>query len=170
MDDSAERGVGAISKHRLQRISCSLFICSGVIGAASSCQKHLDVSPKAERGALVHASAVSLRAGAAKDDGQWRMPGKNYENTRFSEQEQISASNVKDLHVVWSRSTEVKRGHEAAPLAVDDTLFVVTPYPNHLLAFDMKAPGSPPKWQYTPQTIPAAQGVACCDVVNRGAA
>jgi PQQ-dependent dehydrogenase (methanol/ethanol family) len=64
----------------------------------------------------------------------------------------------------------VNRGHEAAPLAVADTLFVVTPYPNHLLAYDLKAPGSPPRWTYTPESSPAAQGVACCDVVNRGAA
>ncbi len=119
---------------------------------------------------MANASAVSLRAGTAADDGQWTMPAKNYENTRFSGLEQISSQNAKNLRLVWSRSTEVKRGHEAAPLAVDDTLFVVTPYPNHLLAFDLKSPGSAPKWQYTPQTIPAAQGVACCDVVNRGAA
>jgi lanthanide-dependent methanol dehydrogenase len=49
-------------------------------------------------------------------------------------------------------------------------MYVVTPYPNYLYAFDLKQPGAPPKWTYKPATVPAAQGVACCDVVNRGAA
>ena len=155
---------------RFRRRASLLLLCGGLSESTVGCQKHLDVSPKAEHGALVHASAVSLRTGSASDDGQWTMPGKDYENTRFSALEQIATSNAKQLRLVWSRSTGVKRGHEAAPLAVGDTLFVVTPYPNHLQAFDLKAPGSAPKWEYTPPTIPAAQGVACCDVVNRGAA
>ena len=29
--------------------------------------------------------------------------------------------------------------------------------------------GAPVKWKYSPQPAPASQGVACCDVVNRGA-
>src|SRR3982750_3932294 len=121
MDYDTQRGLRALRQRGLQRIvGASSVICAGVLGATvfmAGCQKHVDVSPKAERGALRNASAVTLRAGAARDDGQWLMPGKNYENTRFSELEQISASNVKDLRLVWTRSTEVKRGHEAAPLA-----------------------------------------------------
>ncbi len=155
--------------HRLRQSSrragtFALFLVHSV-----GCQKHSDVSPKAERGALVSASAVSARAGTTADDGQWTMPAKDYENTRFSSLEQISAQNAAQLRLVWSRSTGAKRGHEAAPLAVGSTLFVVTPFPNHLLAFDLTAPGSPPKWDYAPETVPAAEGVACCDVVNRGA-
>ena len=140
-----------------------------LVFALLGCQKHLDIKPKAERGALAQASAVRARADAV-DDGQWTMAAKDYENTRFSGLNAISTENVKALRLVWTQKTGVERGHEAAPLVVGDTLYVVTPYPNHLLAFDLKSPGSPPKWNYTPTTIPAAQGVACCDVVNRGAA
>ncbi|MBV9496170.1 MAG: PQQ-dependent dehydrogenase, methanol/ethanol family, partial [Acidobacteria bacterium] len=43
-------------------------------------------------------------------------------------------------------------------------------YPNVLYALDLTKPGSPTKWTYHPHPDPSSQGVACCDVVNRGAA
>ena len=49
-------------------------------------------------------------------------------------------------------------------------MYVVTPYPNILYALDLTKPGAPLKWKYEPKPSAAAQGVACCDVVNRGAA
>ncbi|MEA2708892.1 MAG: lanthanide-dependent methanol dehydrogenase [Phycisphaerales bacterium] len=103
----------------------------------------------------------------APDDGQWTMPAKNYQHTRFSGLDQINASNVKDLKVAWTFTTGVTRGHEAAPLVVGDTMYVVTPYPNTLYALDLKNSGQQ-KWKYEPKPVAAAQGVACCDVVNRG--
>ena len=47
---------------------------------------------------------------------------------------------------------------------------MVTPFPNFLFALDLTNPDGPPKWKYAPPVLRAAQGVACCDVVNRGAA
>jgi PQQ-dependent dehydrogenase (methanol/ethanol family) len=38
------------------------------------------------------------------------------------------------------------------------------------VALDLTQPGTPRKWTYSPRPLPASQGVACCDVVNRGAA
>src|SRR5947207_15807721 len=61
------------------------------------------------------------------------------------------------------------RGHEAAPLVVNNTMYIVTPFPNNLYALDLTKPGAPMKWVYQPLPTPASQGVACCDVVNRGA-
>ncbi|WP_225409620.1 methanol/ethanol family PQQ-dependent dehydrogenase [Stigmatella hybrida] len=115
---------------------------------------------KAQQGASV----------AAEDDGQWLMAAKNHANTRFSGLGDIHTGNVKDLKVAWTYSTGLVRGHEAAPLVVGGTMYVVTPYPNHLVALDLTQPGAPMKWVYEPRPSPAAQGVACCDVVNRGAA
>jgi len=152
------------------RASSALLKWGLVAGCGLSCQKHAEINPKPEHAPLAGASAARLRAGSASEDGQWPMPGKNYENTRFSGLNELNRDNAKDLRLVWTQKTGVERGHEAAPLAVADTLFVVTPYPNHLLAFDLRKPGSPPKWTFIPETVPAAQGVACCDVVNRGAA
>ena len=59
---------------------------------------------------------------------------------------------------------------EMAPLIVNNTMYVVTPYPNNLYALDLTKPGAPVKWVYQPHPAAASQGVACCDTVNRGAA
>jgi PQQ-dependent dehydrogenase (methanol/ethanol family) len=104
-----------------------------------------------------------------QDDGQWVMPAKNYESTRFSSLNQINAANVKSLKVAWTFSTGNDRGEEAAPIVVNNTMYVVTPFPNTLYALDLTKPGAPAKWSYKPKDMNnAAKGVACCDWVNRG--
>lgn len=105
----------------------------------------------------------------SEDDAQWVMPAKNYAGTRYSGLKDIHADNVERLHVAWTFSTGIVRGHEAAPLVVGDTMYVVTPFPNILYALDLREAGAI-KWSYKPKPDQAAQGVACCDVVNRGAA
>src|SRR4051812_41711611 len=91
------------------------------------------------------------------DDGQWTMPAKNYASTRFSTMDQINSGNVKTLKLAWTFSTGVTRGHEAAPLIVNNTMYVVTPWPNLLYALDLTKPGAPAKWTYEPHPSPAAQ-------------
>ena len=90
--------------------------------------------------------------------------------TRFSGLDQINTENVRNLKPAWTFSTGMVRGHEAAPLVVGSTMYVVTPYPNVLYALDLNPPAGRLKWKYDPEPTRAAQGVACCDVVNRGAA
>ena len=97
------------------------------------------------------------------------MPAKNHASTRYSGLSDITTENVRDLELAFTFSTGVLRGHEAAPLVVDNTMYIVTPYPNILYALDLTRPGAPLKWKYEPGTARAAQGIACCDVVNRGA-
>ena len=101
------------------------------------------------------------------EDGQWTMPAKNFENTRYSGLDQIKIDNAKGLRVAWTFSVGVDRGQEAAPLVVGDTMYVVTSYPNILYALDLKKNGAL-KWKFESEPAAAAQGVACCDVVNRG--
>ena len=108
-------------------------------------------------------------AGAAADDaGNWTMPARDYASTRYSPLDQLDAGNVGKLALAWTFSTGVLRGHEAAPLVVDGTMYVVTPYPNIVYALDLGQPGAPLKWKFEPKPESFAQGVACCDVVNRG--
>lgn len=104
----------------------------------------------------------------SRDPAQWIMPAKNYASTRYSELDQINADNVGQLQVAWTFSVGVDRGQEAAPIVVGDTMYVVGPHPNDLFALD--ATDGTLKWVYSPPTALAAIGVACCDVVNRGAA
>ena len=112
-------------------------------------------------------AALSLAQTA--DDGQWTMPAKNYASTRFSSLDQINASNVGELKPAFTFSTGLARGHEAAPLVVDNTMYLVGPYPNPVFALDLTRPGAPLKWKFEPGPESSSQGVACCDTVNRGA-
>jgi PQQ-dependent dehydrogenase (methanol/ethanol family) len=104
------------------------------------------------------------------DDGQWLRPAKDFASTRFSSLDQINSANVPQLQLAWTFSTGLLRGHEAAPLVVDGTMYLVTPWPNVLYALDLTKPGAPIKWSYDPQPTATAKGLACCDWVNRGAA
>jgi alcohol dehydrogenase (cytochrome c) len=113
------------------------------------------------------ASATNL-AVSQPENGQWVMPAKDYASTRFSGLDQITTQNVKNLKVAWTFSTGFVHGEEAAPLVVGSTMYIATPFPNYLYALDLTKNGAL-KWVYKPGTEPASQGVACCDVVNRGA-
>jgi PQQ-dependent dehydrogenase (methanol/ethanol family) len=102
--------------------------------------------------------------------GEWTMAPGDYANTRFSTLTDIHSGNVAQLTEAWSFSTGTLGGHEAAPLVVGGTMYVVTPFPNRLYALDLTKPGGAVKWQYDSDPQSAAKGVACCDTVNRGAA
>ncbi len=102
-------------------------------------------------------------------NGEWTLPAGDYANTRFSPLDQINTKNVNNLKIVGTMSTGIPHGHEGQPLVVNGTLYVVTPFPNDLIALDLSKPGFPMKWKYEPRPDPKSQGIACCDVVNRGA-
>jgi PQQ-dependent dehydrogenase (methanol/ethanol family) len=112
---------------------------------------------------------ATSRAELPQEDGQWPMASKDYANTRYSGLAQITTENVKDLKVAWTFDTGIARGQEAAPVVVGSTMYVVTPFPNFLYALDLKQSGAI-RWKYDPKPAAAAQGVACCDFVNRGCA
>src|SRR5918993_352097 len=109
-------------------------------------------------------------AGVVTDPAQWTMAAGDYASTRFSRLDEINTTNVSRLKVAWSFSTGAVAGHEAAPLVVGGTMFLITPFPNVVYALDLARPGAPVKWKYDPAPLGAAKGVACCDVVNRGVA
>jgi PQQ-dependent dehydrogenase (methanol/ethanol family) len=114
---------------------------------------------------LVAAAVPAL----AQDDGQWTRPGKDLASTRFSALTQITPANAAALKPVWTFSTGVLGGHEGQPLVVGNTMYVVTPWPNVLYAFDLSKDDYPLRWKYRPDVSPRAVGIACCDAVNRGA-
>jgi PQQ-dependent dehydrogenase (methanol/ethanol family) len=109
-------------------------------------------------------------AAAAETPGQWVRPAGDFSSTRYSDIAEITAERVGALTVKASFATGIAKGHEAAPLAVGGTMYLVTPYPNHVFAFDLTQGSLAVKWTFSPAPLPASQGVACCDVVNRGAA
>ena len=97
------------------------------------------------------------------------MASGDYAGTRFSPLDEINTGNAGSLKVAWTFSTGMVSGHEAAPLVVGGTMYLVTPFPNLLYALDLTKPGAPVKWMFDPEPASAAKGVACCDTVNRGA-
>ena len=129
--------------------------------------------PPAAAAAAASPSASAGRAAiaadaAAPEDGQWIRPARDYASSRYSGLGEINTSNVAQLRPVVTFSTGVLRGQEAAPIVVNNTMYVITPFPNYVYALDLTKPGAPVKWTYKPKPLAAAQGVACCDVVNRG--
>jgi lanthanide-dependent methanol dehydrogenase len=125
-------------------------------------------APAAPALAQAQGTIAAPKAAAPADDGQWAMPAKNFANTRFSELNEITPANVGQLKVDFTFSLGVNKGQEAPPIVSGDTMYIVSPYPNVLYALDLTKPGAPLKWRYDPKPEAAAQGVACCDVVNRG--
>jgi hypothetical protein len=80
------------------------------------------------------------------------------------------AATSRNVQVAFAFSTGVDHGQEAAPIVANNTMFIVTPYPNNVFALNLTKPGASIKWSYQPHPAAASQGVARCDVVNRGAA
>jgi len=119
---------------------------------------------------IAHAEMARVAAAATSpEDGNWKIPAKDFASTRYSGLDQIDAHNVGTLRVEATFSTGVMRGQEAAPLVDGDTMYVMAPFPNKVYALDLAAPGLALKWQYDPKPDRSAQGVACCDGVTRGA-
>jgi alcohol dehydrogenase (cytochrome c) len=120
-------------------------------------------------GAASPAGTVRI-ANAQPEDGQWLRPAKDFASSRYSELTQITTQNAESLQLAWTFSTGVLRGQEAAPIVAGSTMYVVTPFPNILYALDLtKGNEGSTRWTYRPNPRRESQGVACCDVVNRGA-
>ena len=143
---------------------------AAILGSCKDTSRKGTVKAPPAAGTAVSPPGGSSIAGAPADDGQWTMAAKDYANSRYSSLNQVTPQNARNLRLVSSFSTGVLRGHEAAPLVVNNTMYIVTPWPNILYALDLTQPGGATKWTYKPKPEPASQGVACCDVVNRGAA
>ena len=95
------------------------------------------------------------------DDGQWTRPAKDYASTRYSTLDQIKTDNVANLKLSFTFSTGLERGHEAAPLVVNNTMYIVTPWPNNLYALDLTKPGAPMKSAISFCGATSAPSTAC---------
>jgi PQQ-dependent dehydrogenase (methanol/ethanol family) len=159
-----------MSPRRRNRSITAACLILTALSLLSSCDRGTrNTTSTAQSSGVPHEGRFSLQD-LQKDDGQWAMAAKDYASSRYSGLDEIHTSNAANLKVAWTFSTGVTGGHEAAPLVIGTTMFLVTPFPNHVYALDLARPGAPMKWHYDPKPAAAARGVACCDVVNRGAA
>ena len=96
-------------------------------------------------------------------DGEWLMVRRTYDGWGYSPLDQISAKNVSRLQPVWTMSTSMNNGHEAAPLVNGGVMFVSTSF-NQVLALDAKSGGV--LWRYQSAVPTNARGKP----VSRGVA
>jgi PQQ-dependent dehydrogenase (methanol/ethanol family) len=112
------------------------------------------------------AEAASTGAAAG---GQWKTAGGTAQGTRFSALKDINTTNVKQLKEEFALKTPVKGRFMGEPLVVGNMLYVVTPFPNRLIAYDLSNRGKI-KWTYSSGIDRYAKGANCCGGINRGAA
>jgi PQQ-dependent dehydrogenase (methanol/ethanol family) len=113
--------------------------------------------------------AATLEAQPAGNVGNWPMPNRDYGATRFSPLTDLTPQNVANLKLIWSFGTGSFRGHEGNPLVIGNRLYLHTPHPVAVYAFNLDEPGSAPLWKYAPPSRGAAPFV-CCDGGIRGIA
>src|SRR2546428_12190512 len=94
------------------------------------------------------------------------MPTGNYANHRYSQLNQITADNVGKLQVAWTFSTGVLRGHEGGPLVVGDVMYLHGPFPNPVIAIDLKN-NSKMLWKYDPEQDRNVIPLMAIHAVNR---
>ncbi len=103
-----------------------------------------------------------------KNPSNWAAQAGDYANHRYSTLNQINEGNVGKLQVAWTISTGVLRGHEGSPLVIGETMYLHSPFPNKVIAINLKDQTF--IWQYEPKQDTQVVSVMCCDTVNRGLA
>ena len=116
----------------------------------------------------VPGQAAGIHVVSPLPNGEWTTPAGDLAHTRFSTLNQINTGNVANLKLVSTFSDGIPHGHEGSPLVVNNTMYVITPFPNKLIALDLKNPTGPTKFEFNPYPDPTSVGKACCDTVNRG--
>jgi PQQ-dependent dehydrogenase (methanol/ethanol family) len=72
------------------------------------------------------------------------------------------------LRVAWTFSTGAPRGHEGNPLVVDGLIYIHSPFPNTVVAMDLRTQKI--VWRYEPKQDYITTTQMCCDTVSRGLA
>ena len=92
--------------------------------------------------------------------------GMGYNLQRFSTLKQINKDTVKHLVPVWNYSFDDNRGEESQPLVYKGVIYVTTN--NATMAIDAKT--GKQVWKTKLEYPPETPRIACCGIVNRGAA
>ena len=104
---------------------------------------------------------------ADKNQGDWLSYGRNYQEDRYSDLDQITKDNVADLGLAWAVELGTKRGLQATPLVVDGIIYFSGPF-NKVWAFDARS--GKELWQFTHDYNTDKNIDLCCGFTNRGLA
>jgi alcohol dehydrogenase (cytochrome c) len=102
---------------------------------------------------------------AADEPGNWLMYSHTYNSWRFSNLNQITAANVKNLHVKWLFQGRHLEKFETTPLVANGVMYLTRPE-NAIYALD--AATGRQLWMYEYRNPPRTFN--CCGKVNRGLA
>ena len=97
----------------------------------------------------------------------WLSYGRDYYEQRFSPLTEINDTNVDTLGLAWQFETATERGLEATPLVVDGVMYTTASWS---VTYAIDARTGKQLWKYDPEVHRKYDNLACCDVVNRGAA
>ncbi|HYE85730.1 MAG TPA: PQQ-dependent dehydrogenase, methanol/ethanol family [Vicinamibacterales bacterium] len=97
----------------------------------------------------------------------WLSYGRDYYEQRFSPLRQINDTNVAQLGLAWAFDTSTDRGLEATPLVIDGVMYTTGSWS---VTYAVDAKTGQQLWKYDPEVHRKYDNLACCDVVNRGAA
>jgi quinohemoprotein ethanol dehydrogenase len=99
--------------------------------------------------------------------GDWLQYGRDYYEQRFSPLTEINDANVGTLGLAWQFETATDRGLEATPLVIDGVMYTTGSWS---VTYAIDARTGRQLWKYDPEVHRKYDNLACCDVVNRGAA
>ena len=112
------------------RLSSSATAILAACGFAGTASANEDVIAQVEAGNIV-------------------MPNITYNGWNYSTLDQITLDNVADLRVEWTWQVGILDSHEASPLVIGDTMYIVSPKPNYVYALDLAQDGVI-KWEFRP--------------------
>jgi alcohol dehydrogenase (cytochrome c) len=144
------------------------------------CQSNAYTATSGKENAMIGAKKRSFRAylcsatllcdagaAAAQTGATWEQSGGTPQGTRYSSLTDITSANVSALTEEFSFPTGTIGAHQGGPLVVGTIMYVVTPWPNKLIALDLTKAGAV-LWTYAPPN--SATGKGHNSYGNRGAA
>ena len=161
-------GIGSLSQVRLSEMN------GGSMPGVAGTNEIVRVAPPLRKvygplpaGANVNVTD-SMMLQAAADNKDWLLPGRTYDNQRYSSLDQITAGNVKSLRLVALVQTGMPASFETTPIVVNGVMYITTPVVNRkmkIMAVDATTGGR--IWDVTYNLGPFQ---VCCGPVNRGVA
>ena len=110
----------------------------------------------------------AMLSGAENDRANWLLPGRTWDNQRFSPLNQINAQNVHQLTIAGLAQTGMTASFETTPIVVNGVMYLTTPtVSNKMKTMAIDATNGRPIWE-TVYSLGAFQ--ICCGPVNRGPA
>jgi PQQ-dependent dehydrogenase (methanol/ethanol family) len=110
----------------------------------------------------------AMLSGAENDRANWLLPGRTWDNQRFSPLNQINAQNIHQLTIAGLAQTGMTASFETTPIVVNGVMYLTTPtVSNKMKTMAIDATNGRPIWE-TVYSLGSFQ--ICCGPVNRGPA